>query len=300
MWTKPKSSLLSRRDWLRHAGGGLDASQGRAYRSGFDDVASVTALGPYDVAIKLRRVYSPAVATFFTTGANDPYPILPAHVLAALPDINTAPYNAHPIGLGPYRLASWEHGSRLVLVADPHFRRGAPHIARVEFAIVPDSNTALAVWRSGGFDVFPVRGFSGGRALLDGARTVVGAREFRSDHYQFNYVMFQTAHGPLHDRAVREALVRGIDRERIERDVRGELYRPGDGDRLPGQFAYDPTIREAPYDPAGAAKRDHLLSDSSAFAWLGSSAGDSSGSSSSSSAPPHRQPQSPALSSQPA
>ena len=223
-------------------------------RSGFDDVASVTALGPYDVAIKLRRVYSPAVATFFTTGANDPYPILPAHVLAALPDINTAPYNAHPIGLGPYRLASWEHGSRLVLAADPHFRRGAPHIARVEFAIVPDSNTALAVWRSGGFDVFPVRGFSGGRALLDGARTVVGAREFRSDHYQFNYVMFQTAHGPLHDRAVREALVRGIDRERIERDVRGELYRPGDGDRLPGQFAYDPTILEAPYDPAGAAR----------------------------------------------
>ena len=58
----------------------------------------------------------------------------------------------------------------------------------------------------------------------------------------------------MRERAVREAIVRGVDRERIERDVRGELHRRGDGDRLPGQFAYDPTIRQAPYDPAGAAR----------------------------------------------
>jgi ABC-type transport system substrate-binding protein len=32
------------------------------------------------------------------------------------------------------------------------------------------------------------------------------------------------------------------------------LSRPGDGDRLPGQFAYDPSIHQAPYDPAGAAR----------------------------------------------
>jgi peptide/nickel transport system substrate-binding protein len=223
-------------------------------RSGFDDIASVSAPDPYDVVVRLRRPYSPATATFFTTGANDPYPIVPAHVLAGLPDINTAPYNAHPIGLGPYRVASWEHGSRLVLEADPHFRRGAPHIPRVEFEIIPDANTALTVWQTGGLDVFLVRGFAGSRVLLDGARRVPDTREFPSDHYQFNYVMFNTASGPLRDARVRRAIVSGVDRDRIERDVRGELERPGDGDRLPGQFAYDPSIRQAPYDPAAAAR----------------------------------------------
>ncbi len=223
-------------------------------RSGFDDVASVVARGPSIVDVHLRRPYSPAIATFFTTGANDAYPILPAHLLAHARDLNTDSYNAHPIGLGPYRLAAWEHGSRIVLEADPRFRGGAPRIRRVDFTIVPDANTALTLWQSGALDVFPVRGFAGNRAMLAGARSVRDVREDDTDHYQFDYLMFNVARGALRERAVREALVRGIDGERIERDVRGELHRPGDGDRLPGQFAYDPTIRQAPYDPRAAAR----------------------------------------------
>jgi peptide/nickel transport system substrate-binding protein len=222
-------------------------------RSGFDDVASVVAPNRAEVVVHLRRPYSPAVATFFTTGANDAYPILPAHLLAHARDLNTDPYNANAIGLGPYRLVSWEHGSRLVFEADPHFRRGAPHIRRVEFAITPNVSTALSLWQTGALDLLPVRGFSGNRALVDGARRVPGAREYDSDHYQFDYLMFNVSRGPMRDPAVRAAIVRGVDGERIERDVRGELHRPGDGDRLPGQFAYDPAIRQAPYDPAGAA-----------------------------------------------
>ena len=223
-------------------------------RSGFDDVARVVARTPYEVDVHLRRPYSPAVATFFTTGGNDAYPVLPAHLLAKSPDLNTDAYNSHPVGLGPYRLVRWDRGSRLVFAADPHFRRGAPRIARVEFTVVPDANTGVTLWQSGALDFFPVRGFAGSRALLVGARSVTGAREYRSDHYQFDYLMFNVARGPLRDAAVRAALVRGIDGERIEREVRGELHRSGDGDRLPGQFAYDPSIHQAPYDPAEAAR----------------------------------------------
>jgi len=223
-------------------------------RSGFDDVASVSTPSAYDVIVRLKRPYSPAVATFFTTGANDPYAILPAHLLAHYSDVNNVPYNGAPVGLGPYRLVSWERGSRIVLEADPHFRRGAPHIARVVFTIAPDENTQLTLWQSHALDLMLVRGFAGSRSVIDGARVVAGAREYRSDHYQFNYVLFNTASGPLRERAVREAVVRGIDGERIERDIRGVLSRPGDGDRLPGQFAYDPSIHQAPYDPAAAAR----------------------------------------------
>jgi peptide/nickel transport system substrate-binding protein len=223
-------------------------------RSGFDDIASVRAPSPYEVEVRLRRPYSPALATFFSDGANDPYAILPAHLLASLPDLNRAAYNALPIGLGPYRVVRWERGSRVVLEADPHYRFGAPKIARVEVRIVPDSNTALTLWQANELDVFPVRGFEGSRAMLEGARAVSFGREFRSDHYQFNYVMLNVTAGALRDERVRRAIVRGVDGDRIEKLVRGELYRPGDGDRLPGQFAYDPAIRQASYDPAAAAR----------------------------------------------
>ena len=223
-------------------------------RSGFDDIASVRARGPYEVDVTLRHPYSPALVTFFSAGANDPYPVLPAHLLASQTDLNQSPYNAKPVGLGPYRVVSWERGSRVVLEADPRFRRGAPKIARVEFAIVPDANTQLTLWQTGALDYLPVRGFAGSRTTLSGARGIAGAHEVASDHYQFNYVLFNVSRPPLAERAVREAIVRGVDRDGIERRVRGELYRPGDGDRLPGQFAYDPAIREAPYDPTAAAR----------------------------------------------
>ncbi len=202
-------------------------------RSGFDDVASVTARGPYDVTVRLRRPYSPALATFFSAGANDPYPILPAHILAREPQLNTVAYNEHPIGLGPYRLVSWVHGSRLVFAADSRFRRGAPHIARIDVTIVPDSNTEITLWQSGALDYLDVRGLAGGRAMLTGARSVRDAQRFLADHYQFNYVMFNVARGPLRERAVRQAVVRGVDVDRLERTVRGDLYRPGDGDPSP-------------------------------------------------------------------
>jgi len=223
-------------------------------RSGFDDVSAIVAHGRYDVEVRLKRPYSPAIATFFSGGANDPYAILPAHLLAKLPDLNSAPYNAAPVGLGPYKLTSWEHGSRLVFQADPYFRRGAPKIAKIVVTVVPDTNTAVTLWQTGGIDFLPVRGFAGSRAMLQGARSVAGARQYLSDHYQFDYALFNVARGPLRERIVREAIVRGVDRDALEYKVRGELHRPGDGDRLPGQFAYDPSIREAPYDPAGALR----------------------------------------------
>ena len=200
----------------------------------------------------MRKPYSPALATFFANGANDPYAILPAHLLASTHDLNRADYNAHPIGLGPYKVVAWERGSRVVLEADPHFRRGVPKIARIEIRTVPDANTALTLWESNALDFFYVRGFAGSRSMLEGARSVKDAREFLSDHYQFNYAMLNTASGPLRDVRVRRAIVQGLDGDRIERAVRGDLYRPGDGDRLPGQFAYDASIKQAPYDVAAA------------------------------------------------
>jgi peptide/nickel transport system substrate-binding protein len=221
-------------------------------RTGFDHVASVRALDPYTVRVRLTRPFSPFVASCFTMAANDPYPILPAHLLARKPDLNHDPYNAAPVGLGPYKLTSWERGSRIVLTADPHYFRGAPAIPRIEIAVVPNVNTVETLWKTGHLDLAVGR-VQAGRTFLDALRARRDAHVVLQPHYEFDFIEFNTTHPPLDDERVRRAIAMGIDRHRMMRDLDGDLWLPGESDRLPGQFAYDPSLTQPPYDPAAAA-----------------------------------------------
>ncbi|HTD33597.1 MAG TPA: peptide ABC transporter substrate-binding protein [Candidatus Elarobacter sp.] len=240
------------RDVVFSFGAAMNRDNAVPDRTGFDHVAAVRALDPYTVQVRLTRPFSPFVPSCFTMAANDPYPVLPAHLLAGKHDLNRDPYNAAPVGLGPYKLVSWQRGSRIVLAADPHYFRGAPAIARIEIAIIPDPNTIATVWNAGGIDLIPAR-VQAGRTFLDTIRKRRGVRIVMQLHYEFDYVLLNLAHPPLDDVRVRRALAMGIDRERIMRDLQGELWVPGETDRLPGQFAYDPSIVQPRYDPAAAA-----------------------------------------------
>ncbi|MGA8839004.1 MAG: ABC transporter substrate-binding protein, partial [Candidatus Aquilonibacter sp.] len=84
-------------------------------RYGYDLVGSVQAPDAYTVVVRLKRAFSPIISFFF--GGDSNYPVLPAHLLAALPNINTAAFNGAPIGEGPYRLVRWERGDRLTFDA---------------------------------------------------------------------------------------------------------------------------------------------------------------------------------------
>ncbi len=240
------------RDVVFSFGAAMNPNNAVPDRTGFDHVAAVRALDPYTVQVRLTRPFSPFVPSCFTMAANDPYPILPAHLLAGKHDLNRDPYNAAPVGLGPYKLLSWQRGSRIVLAADPHYFRGAPAIARIEIAIIPDANTIATVWNAGGIDLIPAR-VQAGRTFLDTIRKRRGVRIVMQLHYEFDYVLLNLAHSPLDDVRVRRALAMGIDRERIMRDLQGELWVPGESDRLPGQFAYDPSVVQPRFDPAAAA-----------------------------------------------
>ncbi len=222
-------------------------------RTGFDHVRSVRALDPHTVRVRLTRPFSPFVPSCFTMAANDPYPLLPAHLLRGKPDLNRDPYNAAPVGLGPYTVRSWDRGSRIVLVANRGYFRGAPAIARIEVAIVPDPNTVATLWKGGSLDLVIARNTLG-RQFLDALRTRRDARVVLQPHNEFDFLMFNLAHPPLDDARVRRALAMGIDRRRIMRDLNGELWIDGESDRLPGEFAYDAALRQPRYDPTAAAR----------------------------------------------
>lgn len=239
------------RDVIFSFGAAMNPNNAVPDRTGFDHVAGVRALDPYTVQVRLTRAFSPFVPSCFTLGANDPYPILPAHLLAGKRDITRDPYNAAPVGLGPYKLTSWQRGSRLVFEADPHFWRGPARIKRIELQIVPNVNTEETLWQAGQLDFLVARTTSG-RVFLDALRRAPRTHVILQPHYEFDYVVFNQMHPPLDDRRVRRAIAQGIDRVRIMHDINGELSLPGDTDRLAGQFAYDPAVHQPPYDPVAA------------------------------------------------
>ncbi len=222
-------------------------------RTGYDQVVDVRARDPLTVVVRLKRAFTPFLPSFFTLGANDPYPIVPAHLLAHETSLNHAAFDSHPIGTGPFRLARWERGSRMLFTANPHYWAGAPRLAHIDVQIVTDSNTLANIYKTGGIDMRELRVTNGTdfyNALAHAPDTHVAG----TPHYEFDYYMFNQSRPPFDDVNVRRAVIAAFDRTTAMRELEGPLALPADTDRLPGTFAFDPTLHQPVYDPVAAAR----------------------------------------------
>jgi peptide/nickel transport system substrate-binding protein len=118
------------------------------HREGYQEITRIETPDDRTIVVRLRRRYPPFVTQFFTTLQEGAKPVLPAHLLANLREINDAPYNALPVGSGPFKFASWDRGQRIVLVANKQYFRGRPRLNRVELKIAPDVNTLMTLMRT--------------------------------------------------------------------------------------------------------------------------------------------------------
>jgi peptide/nickel transport system substrate-binding protein len=123
------------------------------HREGYDEVRSIDTPDASTVVVHLRRRYPPFVSEFFTTLQEGAKPVLPAHLLANLGSINDAPFNAAPVGSGPFRFARWDRATRIVLERNEHYFKGRPKLERVELTILPDENTVLTAMRMHAIDM---------------------------------------------------------------------------------------------------------------------------------------------------
>jgi peptide/nickel transport system substrate-binding protein len=229
--------------WTLHAI--LDDRNPVASRAGYERVASARALDAHTVRVTLKAPWAPAVATLFGNGTSPQY-VLPAHLLEHEPSLADSTFGAHPIGDGPYRFVSWTRGDRLVYEANAAYRRGAPHVARLEIRIVPDPGTNFTLLRSGAIDwnlVSPVQ-----REALRGAglgfRTVPLALVAG--------IALNTTHPPLDDVRVRRAIAASIDRGAISAKITFGRYPVIDTAQPIGSWARDPSVHEPRYDPSAA------------------------------------------------
>jgi peptide/nickel transport system substrate-binding protein len=218
-------------------------------RHGYDMVKSVDTPNDYTVVFHMKKVFPPAVATLFAQ-SDTPMGILPAHLLAQYPNLNNLPFDAAPIGTGPFKFVRWIRGDRIVLERNDRYFLGKPKLKRIIVKLITDDNTVESELRSHELD-------------LGYEITAPVYRDLESDHDirlmlarapAYTAILFNTTRPPLDDVLVRRAIAYAIDKEAIIRDDTAGTAEPATADLSHFyRWAYDSTLKPFPYDPKRAA-----------------------------------------------
>lgn len=216
-------------------------------RRGYDQVSSVDTPDAYTAVFHLKRPFAPFVDTVFAE-SDDPYRIVPAHLLARYSDLNRTPFNQLPVGTGPFRVKRWIRGDRVEYVANTSYFRGKPKLAKVTAFVIPDLNTASSEVRAHQVDVVIDLPSANYKVLRD----VPGVHTLLVKAPSYTSIELNLAHPPLDDVRVRRAIAYAIDQRRLVLDLTAGTGTPATGDLSDFYWAYDGNVMKYPHDLAKA------------------------------------------------
>ena len=179
-------------------------------RHGYDDVRRVDTPDRYTAIFRLKRPFAPAVQTFFAL-SDEPFMIVPAHILAKYHDLNQVPFNAAPIGTGPYKIVRWLRGDRIEYVANDDYFLGAPKIRHITLHYVPDENTIAQQMRTHEIGWF----VQATPHLYPQLRSIPGIVIHLVPFNGYEALMFDTRRPPWNDARMRRAIGLAIDKAAI-------------------------------------------------------------------------------------
>src|SRR5580704_8554260 len=177
-------------------------------RHGYDDIRSIDTPDAHSVVVHLKRPFAPFVDTFFAE-SDQPYDVMPAHVLSRYPDINRIPFNNAPtVGDGPFSLVAWKHGDSVLLTANHSFFEGPPALNSIEIHFVPNEDTAVNLLRTHAIDYF----YQPSIQTYPSLRSVPDTRIVWVNVNGFEGVMFNLGNSVLGDPIVRRAIAAALDK----------------------------------------------------------------------------------------
>lgn len=222
------------------------------FRTGFEEIAAISAPARWTVRVRLKHPDGAFLDEFFVPSAVGGY-VLPAHLLARYTDLNRVPFNAAPVGDGPFEVARWDRGDRIVFVRNPRFYRGRPKLRTIEVVTVPDAQAAVLRLQSGGIDMLFNVSSGSYRALASLKSAGVETRRYPVGGW--DAIAINVTRPELRDRAVRRALAQALDKPRLTLLATGGAERPALGEDInPNSWAYDPAIKGVAYDPLAARR----------------------------------------------
>ncbi len=216
---------------------------------GLTDIASlwrtvaITEVNPTTVRLQLSEPFAPFL-DYATIG------ILPSHLLQDISaaDLPTAQFSRQPIGTGPFVLDELA-ADHAILSPNPRYYGSRPYLGSLQFIFYPDHESLLAAYERG-----EIEGISQVTPeLLERARALPALELQSAQLAGMTLVFFNTTQPLFQDRTVRQALLYGMDRQKLIDDILQGQGILGSGPILPNSWAYDESIKKYPYDPQRAA-----------------------------------------------
>jgi peptide/nickel transport system substrate-binding protein len=220
------------------------------YKSDFNDVERVEAMGPHAVRVVYKKPYAKALMSWGSAM------MLPKHLLESYVNagkIRDAPQNwTAPVGTGPYRFKEMKSGEKIVVVANPSYFKGRPNVSRIVYRIIPSQATIFLELKAQGVDM------TGLTALQYKRQTEYPAfdkayNKFRYPGSGYTYLGFNLKDPRFADRRVRLAFAHAINKQELLDGVVLGLGREATGPFRPGTWADNPNVKAVPYDPKKAA-----------------------------------------------
>jgi peptide/nickel transport system substrate-binding protein len=233
----------------------LNPANNEVGRDGWNLIEKMDEPDKYTVVYHLRRPYSSFLPTFFGSAGANP-DLLPRHLLANYPNINQVPYNAKPVGIGPFRIVAWHRGDSVELEANPYYFRGEPKIKHISYKLVPSADTLVTLMQTGEIQLWPGLSptYIDRMLALSNLKTQIQTSPFYS-HLDFNVTR------PLvSDLRVRQAIRFALNRSELVRKISHghalvqESIMPPVNPIAPPQpplVPYDPVKAQALLDAAG-------------------------------------------------
>lgn len=203
------------------------------------------AVGEHVLRITLTEPFTPllSVVSLFAAG------IISKNVYEADPE----QFGVAPVCAGPFKVESYERGSKLVLLPNEHYwdRRAdggpAAYLDRIEMLYVPETNVRMLGLKGGDYDVVNVVPLNQAKSVeADPNLTLEVSPSFRLDYVYLNHEA-----APLDDKRIRLALNYAANREAILKVVYFG-YGTIPNSYMPIINYHCDTVALIPYDPAKA------------------------------------------------
>jgi peptide/nickel transport system substrate-binding protein len=217
----------------------LDPANKSPKRGGFRQIASTEAPDPLTIIFHLKEPY----ASFLFSISRPAIGIVPAGAAAN--------FAHHPIGSGPFRFVSQSQDDEVVLERSDSYFRGAPHVFRIRFRVVPDAIVRALELRKGSADlevsslnpdIIPVLTKRPQLALADRPGT------------NLNYLGFNCADSVLARPELRQALAFATDREALVHYLLQGQARVASGVLPPNHWAYESNVQQYTLDLSRAER----------------------------------------------
>ena len=217
-----------------------------SYGFAFEPVATVDVVDARTVKMVLKQPYTPILSALSLFSSSV--------VKKAAYEAGAEAFGAKPVCTGPFMVGSYERGSQLVLLPNPHYwaagedGRPLPYAEKVVLRYMPDSNSRVLGLKNGDIDAALALPLNQAASV----KATEGVSLEVSPSYRLDYVYLNNTRKPLDDKRIRLALNYATNHAALMKAVYFG-YGEQPNSFMPKVNYWSPDVKAIPYDLDKAA-----------------------------------------------